>query len=64
MAKTRSVVALANENVPILFVCRLISMDVPDDIYGHSVKVVCPFAWAYHSDQGQEASFRIYPQTN
>lgn len=63
MRRRTSVVKLADEQVPILFACRLIGMDLPD-MDSRSAKVRCPFGEVYHSDQGAEAAFRIYPDNN
>lgn len=59
-----SLVAMANEKVPIAVACRLAGMDIPEEIYGRSVKVRCPFGEFYHRDGGMEAAFRLYPETN
>lgn len=60
-----SVVAVANETVPITTACRLIGMSVPDDIgYGRAMKLRCPFGEIWHSDQGAEASMRVYVDSN
>lgn len=58
-----SVVAEANEQVLITTACRLIGMDVPDDM-GRSLKVHCPFGAIYHSDHGVEPTMRIYLDGN
>jgi hypothetical protein len=63
--RERSVVGIANEKVPITLACRLIGLDLADDIaYGRSLKIHCPFGEIYHVDQGHEAAMRIYPDTN
>lgn len=64
--RRRSAVSIANDKVPIVLACRWIGMNIDDDIaYGRSsVKVHCPFGAVYHSDQGVEPSFRIYPDSN
>lgn len=55
----------ANAEVGILHVCRLIKMDVPDDVaLGRSVRVYCPFGETAHKDGGEEPAFRIYPDSN
>lgn len=59
-----SPIRLANEQVPITAACRLIGMSVPDEIWGRSAKVRCPFGELYHRDGGAEASFRVYPEAN
>jgi len=63
--RRRSVVALANEVVPILVVCRLIGMGLPAEMsYGRAPKVYCPFGPLYHADAGHEAAFRVYVDSN
>lgn len=58
-------VAEANEIVPMTTALRLVGTDVPDDIgYGRSLKIRCPFGEVYHSDQGSEASMRVYVDSN
>lgn len=55
----------ANAEVPILWVCRQIGMEVPDDVsMGRSARVYCPFGSTAHPDGGEEAAFRVYPDTN
>lgn len=63
--RPRTVIALANEMVSILAACRLVGMDLPDDV-GHrrSIKVHCPFGSLYHSDHGLEQALRIYTDSN
>ena len=62
---TRSAITLADEQVPIITACRLIGMELPEDVdYGRSLKVHCPFGAVYHSDQGHEAAMRVYPDSN
>jgi hypothetical protein len=58
-----SPITVANEHVPILWVCRLIGMAVPDEIF-RATKVRCPFGAIYHSDHGVAPAFRIYPDAN
>lgn len=63
--RPRSVIALANEQVSIIYACQLIGMELPDDVgMRRSLKVTCPFGEIYHRDGGAEASFRIYPDSN
>ncbi len=60
-----SPVTVANENVSITMVCRLVGMDIPEDLaYGRNVKVWCPFGDVYHTDGGDEAAMRIYVESN
>lgn len=59
----RSVVDEANEHVLITAACRLIGMDVPDDL-SRSMKVHCPFGAIYHSDHGIDRTMRIYVESN
>lgn len=61
----RSVVVEANESVSIATACRLIGMELPDDIeHGRAVKVHCPFGNLWHSDQGIEPTMRLYIDNN
>jgi hypothetical protein len=63
--RTRSEIGVANEKVSIVLACNLIGMDIPEDVGSRrSVKVHCPFGEIYHVDQGYEAAFRIYPDSN
>lgn len=62
--KRPNVVAVANEKVPIVTVCRLFGVELPDEIGGRSGKVRCPFGEIYHSDGGISPAMRIYPDTN
>lgn len=63
--RRRSAVSIANDKVPITMACRLVGMDIDDDIaYGRSMKVHCPFGELYHTDQGVEPAFRIYVDSN
>lgn len=66
MPRKPSAATIANEKVSIVAACRLIGMDLPEDLgfYGKSLKVHCPFGAIYHSDGGVEAAFRIYPDSN
>jgi hypothetical protein len=60
-----SVVAQANELVPIEFACRLIGMHLPDGLgYRRSTKLHCPFGELSHIDGGLEKAFRIYVDAN
>lgn len=65
MARKPSLIALANQHVPIGTVCRLIGMDTPADAgdltYSGRMKLHCPFGHLYHGDGGVEAAMRIYP---
>lgn len=58
-----SPIAVANEHVSILWVCRLIGMAVPDDVV-RSIKLRCPFGTVYHSDHGVAPAMRVYPDEN
>lgn len=61
----RSVVIEANEHVSITTACRLIGMELPDDIeHGRATKVHCPFGNIWHSDQGLEPTMRLYIDNN
>lgn len=62
--KRKSVIATANEAVSIFLVCDWIGMYVPEAAAGSSVKVRCPFGEFYHPDQGAEAAFRVYRDSN
>lgn len=59
-------VAVANEKVSIVTVCRLVGVELPDAVAagGRSKKVPCPFGEIYHSDGGVAPAMRIYPETN
>lgn len=57
----KSLIDEANARVPIVKVCRLIGMEVPE---GASGKYRCYFGDFNHSDGGRAASFRIYSDTN
>lgn len=57
--------AVANEKVPIVTVCRLFGVDTPDEVaLSRSRKVRCPFGEIYHSDGGVSPAMRIYQETN
>lgn len=63
--RSREQIELANEKVSIISACQWIGMDIPDEIgVRRSTKVHCPFGELYHVDQGWEAAFRIYPDSN
>jgi hypothetical protein len=59
-------VALANEQVSIMEVCRQVGLEVPDEVVlgRASLKLYCPLADIEHKDGGRESSFRIYADTN
>ncbi len=60
-----SLIALANEHVPIVTACRLVGVDLPEDGgLARSRKTFCPFGELYHSDGGAEPAMRIYPDSN
>lgn len=60
-----NIVAVANEQVPIVTVCRMLGLELPDDVgEGRSRKVPCPFGAIYHSDGGVDPTMRIYPESN
>lgn len=50
-------VELANRKVPMVTACRAVEMSVDDHT---SKKLYCPFGEFNHSDQGDEAAFRVY----
>lgn len=56
-------ITVANEQVSISTVCRMLGIEVPDDL-GRSTKLHCPFEQVYHSDQGVDPAMRIYTETN
>lgn len=64
--KRTNLVELANEKVSILTVCRMLGVDLCDDVAagGRSRKVSCPFGEIYHSDGGISPAMRIYPDSN
>lgn len=65
MVRSPSVVTVANEQVPIVTVCQMLGVDLPDDVgSGRSRKVSCPFGEMYHSDGGIAATMRVYPDSN
>ncbi len=65
MKRQPTAIAVANQQVPIAFACRLVGAAVDvDDVYGKSVKIHCPFGDVHHSDGGAEKAMRIYPDTN
>lgn len=51
-------VELADRKVPMVVSCRAVEMHVDDHT---SKKLYCPFGEFSHSDQGDEAAFRVYP---
>lgn len=59
----RSVVAVANEQVPIATVCRLLGVEVPEEMV-RSPKLHCPFEQLNHSDGGMDKAMRIYDESN
>lgn len=66
MIKTlrKSLVTIANEQVSIVMVCRLLGVQLPDSAAGKDVKTHCPFGQLYHSDQGQSPAMRVYLDSN
>jgi hypothetical protein len=54
---------IANEEIPIAAVCRILGMDMPDLAYMNSPKMYCPFS-DLHSDGGASKSFRTYADGN
>lgn len=63
MKRRRGPITIANEEISILTVCRLIGMEVGDDYEsGRNMKVHCPFTDVYHNS-GDKA-FRIYVDNN
>lgn len=59
----RSLVQVANDEISIIGVARMLGCHVGDVIDVKSVKVHCPFGFL-HPDGGMETAFRIYPGTN
>lgn len=60
-----SLIVFADEQVPIESACRLVGMDLPEDLaYGRNMKMFCPFGDLYHSDGGLEAAMRVYVESN
>lgn len=57
------VVEVANEQVPITTVLRLLGVELPEDGLGRR-KVHCPFGELYHSDGGRAPTMRINEDTN
>lgn len=55
---------LANNQVPILEVCRWVGMSVPEGTPPRSLKVHCPFGEIAHTDGGIAPALRVYPDTN
>lgn len=61
----RSVIAEANEHVPIALVLRMLGTEVPEDLGARSShKVRCPFGDVYHSDHGASPTMRVYTDSN
>lgn len=56
-----SIIDLANDKVPIEYVCRLFDLEVIENNRG---KVHCPQGEFYHSDGGSEPTMRIYSDSN
>lgn len=54
---TSPLVELADRKVPMVVACRAVEMSVDDHT---SKKLYCPFGEFSHSDQGDEAAFRVY----
>lgn len=61
--RRQTVIAVANEKVPIATVCRMLGVAVDDGV-GRNRKVHCPFGDLYHSDQGLSPAMRVYPESN
>lgn len=60
-----SLVEVANAKVSIVTVCRMLGVDLPDEVDAErSRKISCPFGELYHSDQGLSPAMRIYLETN
>lgn len=60
-----NIIETADERVSIALVCRMLGVDLPDDVEsGRSRKVHCPFGSLYHSDGGVDPAMRVYPDTN
>ncbi len=57
-----SLIAVANEQVPIAVACRMAGVSVVGDA-GRPTKVHCPFG-ALHSDGGIDKAMRVYTDTN
>src|SRR4029079_8882659 len=57
----KNIVELAESQVSIVQVCKLIGIDVEDG--GRATKYMCPFAEVFHS-RPNEKSFRVYTDTN
>lgn len=58
-----SVITVANEQVSIATVCRLLGVEVADES-NQRAKLHCPFEQTYHSDQGISPAMRLYEDTN
>jgi hypothetical protein len=63
MPRTK-IVEVANENVSIVTVCRMLGVDLPDGDYLSRRKVHCLFGGLYHSDGGVAAAMRVYADAN
>jgi len=61
---TRSPGQIANEEISIAAVCRLLGMSMPDLDYMDSPKMYCPFGEFTHSDGGASKAFRAYSASN
>lgn len=59
------VVAHANEQVSIIAVCKMVGVELPEDLtFSRSLKVACPFGPYYHSDGGRDPAMRVYEDGN
>lgn len=56
-------VTVANEQVSIATVCRILGVEVADESRP-SMKLHCPFGEIYHSDQGIDPAMRVYDESN
>ena len=61
--RTRSVITVAEQVVPITVVCTLLGIVISDGA-GRPRKVRCPFGEVYHSDHGHAPAMRVYVQSN
>jgi hypothetical protein len=57
-------IEIANDKISIITACRLVGMDIGEEIGVRGRKVHCPFGPIYHIDQGVDPAMRIYPATN
>ncbi len=62
LMKRPDVVELANDKVPIAFVCAKLGLSVGEDAGRRKLR--CPFGGIYHSDGGIEPTLRIYVESN